>query len=140
MTTPLSFHHVALNCGDPAAQERFYTKHFGFRRARAIDIGGGDQIIFIKLGDSYIEIFRTGAERPGLQPEKDGPVQPGVRHVAFKVDDVDACVAGIGDEARITLGPLEFDSIIPGWKTVWMADPEGNIIEISQGFVDDRPV
>jgi glyoxylase I family protein len=63
-----------------------------------------------------------------------------VRHLAFKVDDVDAKLAEMGADAKITLGPLNFDDYIPGWRTVWIADPDGRIVEISQGFVDqDNP-
>lgn len=40
------------------------------------------------------------------------------------------------DDALVTLGPLNFDDLIPGWRSVWVADPNGNIVEISQGYVD----
>jgi glyoxylase I family protein len=63
-----------------------------------------------------------------------------VRHLAFKVDNVDAKLAEMGNDVQITLGPLNFDRDIPGWRTVWIADPDGRIVEISQGFVDqDNP-
>jgi glyoxylase I family protein len=59
---------------------------------------------------------------------------------AFQVDDVDEKLAEIGFDAEVTLGPLAFDNFIPGWKTAWVRDPDGNIVEISQGFVDqERP-
>ena len=61
---------------------------------------------------------------------------PGVRHFAFQVSDVDAKLAEIGGDAHINLGPLQFNDFIPGWKTVWVRDPDGNVVEISQGFVD----
>jgi glyoxylase I family protein len=44
----------------------------------------------------------------------------------------------MGSDAVITLGPLAFDDFIPGWKTAWVKDPEGNIIEITQGYVDQE--
>ncbi len=94
--------------------------------------------MFIKSGDFYLEIFGTDEDRPGQAPENDGYPYPGVRHIAFKVDNVDEKLAEMGDDARITLGPLDFDAFIPGWRTVWVADPEGNIVEISQGFTDDE--
>jgi glyoxylase I family protein len=50
---------------------------------------------------------------------------------------VDAKLKELGAEAHISLGPFDFDAFIPGWRTVWVADPEGNIVEISQGFVDE---
>jgi glyoxylase I family protein len=54
------------------------------------------------------------------------------------VDDVDAKLAEMGNDAKITLGPVDFDNVIPGWRTAWLADPEGNIVEISQGYVDQE--
>jgi glyoxylase I family protein len=130
----MHLHHIGLNCADQAASERFYTEHFGFARSRAFDIGEGRQIIFLKLGESYLELFP--ADGPAQAPVKDGPVAPGVRHLAFKVADVDAQLAAMGDAAKVTLGPFSFDDAIPGWRTVWVADPDGNIVEISQGYTD----
>jgi glyoxylase I family protein len=39
--------------------------------------------------------------------------------------------------ARITAGPQDFDAFIHGWRMTWFADPDGNIVEISQGYVDE---
>jgi glyoxylase I family protein len=52
------------------------------------------------------------------------------------VDDVDAKLAEMGEAAKLTLGPVDFSDFIPGWRTAWLADPEGNIVEISQGYMD----
>ncbi len=54
------------------------------------------------------------------------------------VDDVDAMLADLGAEARITAGPMSFDAFIQGWRAVWIADPDGNIVEIGQGYVDQE--
>ena len=135
----LAFSHVALNCRDPLATERFYTTHFGFRRARVIPLGD-EQIVFLKAGSVYLELFQAKGDPPGQPLEKDGPGYRGVRHLAFQVDDVDATLAAMGSEASVTLGPLDFDSFIPGWRTVWVSDPDGTIVEISQGYTDqDNP-
>lgn len=133
----LTFHHMAISCKDPLAVERFYTKHFGFKRARVIPFGE-EQIVFIKSGDVYLEIFQAKGEAPLPSAGGAGPEYPGWRHIAFMVDDIDAKLAEMGDDAKITLGPLSFDDFIPGWRTVWVADPEGNIVEISQGYVDQE--
>jgi glyoxylase I family protein len=45
----------------------------------------------------------------------------------------------MGDDAIVTLGPLTFDAFIPGWKTAWVRDPSGMIVEISQGYRDQEP-
>jgi len=135
----LVFSHMALNCKDMAAIERFYTTYFGFKRARAIPLGE-TQIVFIKCGTMYLELFQAEGAAPSPAPEADGYHFPGWRHLAFQVDDVDAKLKELGQAAKITLGPLDFNDFIPGWRTVWVADPEGNIVEISQGFKDqDNP-
>jgi glyoxylase I family protein len=142
----MNFHHIALTCNDPIAVERFYTKHFGFQRARVVPLPDGKQIVFIKSGGLYLELFKADQTSPlpppplnwPNYPGADGPHYPGVRHFAFKVDNVASKLAEMGSEAVITLGPLSFDAFIPGWKTAWISDPEGNIVEISQGFVDQE--
>jgi glyoxylase I family protein len=133
----LTFSHVAISCKDPLATERFYSKYFGFKRARVIPLGS-DQIVFIKSGDTYLELFRSKEQAPIPPADQDGPWYPGWRHIAFQVDNVDAKLAEMGEDARITLGPLDFDDFISGWRTVWVADPNGNIVEISQGYVDQE--
>ena len=132
------FNHVAMTCRDPIALERFYTRHFGFRRARVAPIGGGKQIVFLRNGGIYLELFSADESSPTPAGIADGPHHPGIRHIAFKVDDLEATLAQMGDDIRkrLTLGPLDFKDFIPGWRTAWLADPEGNIVEISQGFVD----
>ena len=135
----LHFSHMAMTCKDPLATERFYTKHFGFTRARVVS-PGANQVVFIKRADIYLEIFRATREAPAKQTlsSGSGPEYPDWRHLAFQVDNVDAKLAEMGDEAKITLGPQDFDSVIPGWRSVWIVDPEGNIVEISQGYVDQQ--
>ena len=51
---------------------------------------------------------------------------------------MDATLAAMGADARITAGPMGFDAFIAGWKSAWVADPDGNIVEISQGYVDEE--
>ena len=133
----MSFHHIGMTAEDPIALEKFYTRYFGFQRARVVPLGDGQQIVFVKSDNIYLEIFGTGEPRPHAAPENDGYPYPGVRHIAFKVDSVDDKLAEMGDDAHITLGPLDFDDFIPGWRAAWVSDPAGNIVEIGQGFTDD---
>ena len=138
---PTAFAHVALNCNDPLLIERYYTQHFGFQRARVVELGK-DQIVFLKLGSFYLELFKATAAAPTPAADKDGPDWPGVRHLAFQVEDVDAKLAEMGSAALVNLGPFDFHDFIPGWRTVWLADPEGNVVEVTQGFCDqtDPPI
>ncbi len=132
---PTIFSHIGLTCKDPAVIERFYSKYFGFKRARVIPLGD-DQILFIKSGHFYMELFKAKADSPLEPPKDDGYPWSGVRHLAFEVDNVDAKLAELGSAVKIMLGPADFGDFIPGWKGAWVADPEGNIIELNQGYVD----
>ncbi len=129
--------HVAISCKNPLASERFYTRYFGFRRARVIPLGN-EQIIFVKSGGTYLELFQSKGESPLPAFQNDGPAYPGIRHLAFQVKNVDEKLSEMGADAHITLGPLDFNDFIPGWRSVWVADPDGNIVEISQGYVDQE--
>jgi glyoxylase I family protein len=130
-----AFHHIALNCRDIDATEAWYVKHFGFVRGRSIPLGD-TKIVFIHLGEFYLELFQAGPADP-VSGQGDGPATAGlIRHLAFKVDDVDAVLAALGPDARVSFGPLSFDAFIPGWRTAWVVDPDGVIVEISQGYVD----
>jgi glyoxylase I family protein len=134
----MAVHHMGLVCRDPIATERFYTRYFGFRRARVADLGNGDQIVFLKSGHFYLELFKATKESPAPAAEGPGPEYPGWRHLAFMVDDIDAMLANLGAEVRITAGPMSFDAFIEGWRAVWIADPDGNIVEIGQGYIDQE--
>lgn len=128
--------HVALNCRDQQATEDFYRHWFGFERARTVSLGE-EKIVFLRQGDAYLELFHSTAGAL-LQAAADGPQNAGaVRHIAFQTDDLDAFLTRIGDAVPVSLGPLSFDSFIPGWRTVWLIDPDGVIVEVSQGFRDE---
>ncbi len=133
----LAFSHVAITCKDPLAIERFYSRYFGFRRARVVALGES-QVVFLRMDNIYLELFQSSKDLPTPTAQDSGPEYPGWRHLAFMVDDVDARLAEMGDAARITAGPMDFNDFIRGWRSVWLADPEDNIIEISQGFVDQE--
>jgi glyoxylase I family protein len=132
-----AFAHIGLTCRDPVAIERFYVKHFGFRRARVVPLGGDDQIVFIKSAGVYIELFKAKEKSPLPLPTNDGYAFPGLRHLAFAVDNVEAKIAEMGSDAKVMLGPARFDAFLKGWAGAWLADPEGNIIELSEGYVDE---
>ena len=61
-------HHMGLVCRDMAATERVYTRHFGFHRARVVPLGGDDQIVVLRSGDFYLELFRASSPVPRPVP------------------------------------------------------------------------
>jgi len=53
------------------------------------------------------------------------------------VDDLDAKLAELGDSVKTDLGPLDMSQYIRGMRVAWVADPEGNILELSQGYAEE---
>jgi glyoxylase I family protein len=132
---PLVWSHVALNCRDQDVTEEFYCRWLGFRRVRMVPLGD-EKIVFLRNGHVLLELF--GAKGDELVPPvADGPANPGViRHLAFQTENVDSFIAGLDGQVAATLGPVGFDDFIPGWRTVWLPDPDGVIVEVSQGYRD----
>jgi len=135
--TEQAMNHLGFNCQDPIAIERWYAKHFGFERKR-VYLPGPDQVVVIGNGGVALELFPVQDEAPARDEPRDGPTAPGVRHLAFLVDDLDAKLAEMGNDARITLGPLDMGDFIEGMRVAWISDPEGNIVELNQGYEDEK--
>jgi glyoxylase I family protein len=131
-----AIHHMGLACADPIAVERWYTKHFGFTRKR-VYAPGPEQVVVIGNEGASLELFPAKGEAPPPRGEGAGPEYPGWRHVAFLVDDLDATLAKMGDDAKITLGPLDMSALIEGMRVAWISDPEGNIVELNQGYEEE---
>ncbi len=134
-TAALRWSHIGLNCRDLDATESFYRTWFGFERARVVG-EGADRIVFLRKGGSYLELFSSAAV-PSGKPTGDGPHRPGlIRHLAFQTDQLDLFLDHLAGTVPVTLGPLQFDEVIPGWRTVWISDPDGVVVEVSQGYRD----
>jgi glyoxylase I family protein len=132
----VTFSHVAISCRDPLAVERYYVEQFGFRRAR-VYAPGPKQVVMLRRGEVCLELFPAEGAAPAPPPGRDGAPYPGWRHIAFLVDDLDAKLREMGTAACVTLGPLDMSQFIPGMRAVWLADPEGNVVELNQGYVDE---
>lgn len=132
--TSYVMHHVGLSCDDPIAIEKWYTEHFGFRRTR-VYAPGPDQVVMIGVDGVYLELFKSSETRPFPKAGGAGCEYSGIRHLAFLVDDLDAKIAELGPDT-VTLGPIDFSEFIKGERTAWVHDPEGNIIELNHGYVD----
>jgi glyoxylase I family protein len=133
----VSFSHVGLMCKDPIITERFYTKHFEFRRTR-VYAPGPEQVVMIKSGGMYLELFKATENAPVPAPAEAGPSWTCIRHLCFSVDNLDEQLRRIGADAHLTLGPLDMSAFISGMRVCWLADPDGNIVELNQGYVDEE--
>jgi len=125
--------HIAFNCVDRKKQEAFYSKHFGFRRSRVFNAGRPDEFVMLRLGGTCIELFSVKAA-PGAR----GGEQPvGFRHLAFEVPDLDAALAGLTADGIKVGDVIDCSSMLDGLRVCFFNDPEGNVLELMQGYRDD---
>jgi glyoxylase I family protein len=134
----LEFAHVGLMCKDPIATERFYTRHFGFHRTR-VYAPGPEQVVMIKgPGGVYLELFKADENAPSPPPKEAGPSWPCIRHLCFSVASLDEQIKSMGADAKLTLGPLDMGAFVEGMRVCWLSDPDGNIVELNQGYKDEN--
>ena len=126
--------HIALNCKNARKTEDFYTRHFGFRRARIFAAGTPNEFVMLRLGAACIELFQAAPENVALS----GSEQPvGFAHLAFEVPDLEASVAALRAD-RIEPDPIiDCDAEVSGMRVVFFNDIDGNRLELMEGYKDE---
>jgi glyoxylase I family protein len=133
---PSVVNHIALNCRNLAAQEAFFTKHFGFKRSRTFKAGTPDEFIMLKLGSVRLELFPTN---PAQTENVNGGEQViGFKHLAFDVPDLDSAIAALRADGLEPDPIINQDHVVPGFRIVFFRDREGNILELMQGYRDEE--
>lgn len=125
--------HIALNCRDLRAQEQFYTRHFGFQRARVFNAGTPDEFIMLRLGTTCLELFQAGA---GHASDKGGEQPVGLKHLAFTVPSVEEAVRKLNADGIGTDPIIDCSSIVKGMKVCFFNDRDGNRLELMEGYQD----
>ncbi|MHC4479674.1 MAG: VOC family protein [Planctomycetota bacterium] len=125
--------HIGFNCRDKAAQERFYTEHFGFRRVRVLNAGQPDEFVMLRLGQLCMELFQAAAGGP---EERAGEQKIGFKHLAFEVPDLAAKVAELKADGIETGPVVDCADLVLGLSVCFFDDPEGNVIELMAGWSD----
>ena len=120
-------HHVAIIASNYEKSKDFYVNKLGFeilrenyREARK------DYKLDLRLGDCEIELFGVASapKRPNY------PEALGLRHLAFKVKDIDEAVAWL-NERGIETEPIRFDVFTQNRMT-FFKDPDGLPLEIHE--------
>ncbi len=134
---PKAMHHIALNCRDNARAEAFYKKWFGFERALTFTDTKGDPVVFIRLGDFYLELFKSDDKAGGDAgggPKVMGGEQPvGFKHFALEVDSVADYHERMKDEVTFTVPP-QASPALSGMTLAFFKDPDGNIVQLLEGW------
>lgn len=120
-------HHVAIITSDYEKTKDFYVKKLGFQVIREnYREDRADYKIDLQLGDCELEVFvvKTAPQRPNY------PEALGLRHLAFKVKDIEEAVAWL-NERGIETEPIRFDVFTQNRMT-FFKDPDGLPLEIHE--------
>ena len=140
--------HVNLVVDDLSAMTAFYRDVLGLRLGRQISIGGDWIESVTGLENAAADVVYLEADSgPGVEliryrtPEGTRPArleQPntkGIRHVAFRVTDLDGLIASL-KAARLTplsevqqVPTVQVDFAGAQKRIVYCLDPEGNLLE-----------
>jgi catechol 2,3-dioxygenase-like lactoylglutathione lyase family enzyme len=116
--------HIVLTCADPAATVAFYER-VGMTRE---EFAGGR--LALRFGDQKINLHQAGAE---FQPHATLP-RPGTGDFCLLVDEpIEDVIAHLEAEGiPIELGPVDRTGALGPLRSVYVRDPDGNLVEFAQ--------
>ena len=130
----ISHHHVGISVPNAEESAAWYKKMLGFEVVLRMKEDGVNKmnIVHIKRGNSYIELFQVENAKPlpdyRRDPNKDLAVH-GLVHMAFQVPDVIAAIKELKAKgAEIAMDPVD----TPGVAFVFIRDNSGNSFELIQ--------
>ena len=128
-----SFDHTTITVSKMKRSVEFYRDLLGFEVLGMLPQKKAN-FVYLQLGDYKLELFEFEENGSSYEPEPDEDV--GLKHLAFRVEDVDAVTEKLKAEGvNFTLEPLETDGV----KLAFFQDPDGISIEIIEGEPDFVP-
>ncbi|HEM3612366.1 TPA: VOC family protein [Streptococcus suis] len=122
-------HHIAIIGSDYDKTREFYVEKLGFEQVDEHIRPEKNDILFnVKKGNLNLEIF-IKPDAP-MRPAMPNPEHTGLRHLAFQVADVEACLEEF-DRLDIRHEVLRTDDF-DGKKMAFFFDPDGLPLEIHE--------
>ena len=120
-------HHIAVISSDWEKAREFYIEKLGFSLEKEFyRPAQNDFLRMLRLGDTVIELF----VRPDAPQRVNNPEALGLRHLAFRVADIEPAVAwlnGMGIETE----PIREDPY-NGGRFTFFQDPDGLPLELHE--------
>ncbi|AGL47593.1 TPA: VOC family protein [Streptococcus suis] len=122
-------HHIAIIGSNYDKTREFYVEKLGFEQVDEHIRPEKNDILFnVKKGNLILEIF-IKPDAP-MRPAMPNPEHTGLRHLAFQVADVEACLEEF-DRLDIRHEVLRTDDF-DGKKMAFFFDPDGLPLEIHE--------
>jgi lactoylglutathione lyase len=133
------FSHVGQCVSDLDASLAFYVEVLGFAEVMDLDVGGsqsatllrlpdpvGLRAVYLRRDDFILELLAFSSPAPLAR--RDRPIiEPGLTHLSFGVDDLDAACAAVIEHG----GTVLTESRLP--NAVFVTDPDGQMVELLAG-------
>ena len=120
-------HHIAVISSDWEKAREFYIEKLGFTLEKEFfRPTQNDYLRMLRQGDTVIELF----VRPDAPQRVNNPEALGLRHLAFRVEDIEPAVAwlnGLGIETE----PIREDPY-NGGRFTFFKDPDGLPLELHE--------
>jgi len=89
----------------------------------------------LRLGEVRLELVPTDAAK--TMYEKGGEQVIGFKHLAFDVAKLEPIIEALRADGIEPNPIIDVGRFIPGCRVVFFCDPEGNIIELIEGYRDE---
>ena len=124
--------HVAIRARDLDAVLAFYTDTLGFREMFRLHHDDGSlMLVYVRVTeDQFLEFF------PNATGEAPPPSNVGYNHLCLTVADIEATLRDL--EARGVPLSRGLQTGRDGNRQAWIADPEGNRIELMEMAPDSK--
>mgnify|MGYP003291588671 FL=1 len=120
-------HHIAIISSDYAKAKEFYIDKLGFELYREVyRPAQKDYLRMLRKGDTVLELFI----RPDAPARVNNPEALGLRHLAFRVEDIVPVVAWLNDKG-IETEPIREDPY-NGGRFTFFKDPDGLPLELHE--------
>ena len=120
-------HHIAIISSDWEKAREFYIEKLGFELVREVYRPAQDDFLrMLSQGDTTLELFI----RPDAPQRVNNPEAMGLRHLAFRVEDIEPVVRWLNDRG-VETEPIRED-LVNGGRFTFFRDPDGLPLEIHE--------
>jgi len=120
--------HISINTVDFEKSRDLYTRVLGFQQLQTVDCGEFDITYFEVPGGTRLELFDYHSSQTVVARQES---EPGLRHLAFEVQDVAAHERLLREEGvEITLSTTDLPDL--GVRVLLFLDPNGVTLEFCE--------